>query len=196
MMRIGPFFIPSALINLALYQAGWFACVLGAAGDRQNLGAAVAVALALMHLALTARPRVEMRLMLAAVAVGLVVDTFHGWVGVLDFRGHEPGSLAPAWIVVLWLQFATVLHYCMSWLSRRYLLASAVGLFGAPLAFLGGERLGAATFGEPRGLSVALVAVSWAVALPILVRLADRWPVDRRYRVPGAPACGIGSAAK
>lgn len=182
-MKLPPAAAKSTILNVIAYQVGWFACVLGAAGGWATTGAWIAIALALLHVALAERPRAEWPLLVAAAALGVVADTLHAAFGLLDFRAHDAGAAAPLWIVALWLQFGTVLHFCMSWLSRRYLLSSALGLFGAPLAFLGGERLGAATFGEPRILSLAVVGLSWAVALPALVALADRLDGVGRYRI-------------
>jgi len=173
----------SSLLNLVLYQVGWFACVLGAAWDRGAVGATLAIGLAVIHLVLSNRPEKEWPLMLAAVCIGLVVDTLHARIGVLEFRGHQAGTVAPLWVLALWLQFATVLHFCLSWLSRRYLIASVLGLIGGPLAFVCGERLGAATFGDPRLFSLGVIGLSWALALPALVWIADRLGGPGRYRI-------------
>ena len=58
--------------------------------------------------------------------------------------------LAPPWDVVLWMQFATILPFCLGWLSRRYLLCSVLGLIGGPMAFYAGEQIGAVSFLAPR----------------------------------------------
>lgn len=173
----------SQILNVAAYQTGWFACVLGAANGWGTAGAAIAIALALAHVAAAERPDREWPVVLAAGGIGLVADSLHAGLGILDFRGHQAGTLAPLWVVALWLQFGTVLHFCLRWLSRRYLLASILGLVGGPLAFLAGERLGAATFGEPKLVSLALLGVSWAILLPLLVALGDRLDGSGRYRL-------------
>lgn len=180
----------SAIVNFVLYQAGWLACVVGGARGWGAEGAAVAFALVGVHLLAAERRAAEWPLLLAAAALGLVVDTLHGAVGALDFAGHRAGTPAPFWVIALWVQFATVLHFCMRWLSGRYRLAIVLGAIGGPLAFLAGERIGAAAFGEPRGLALAMVATSWAIALPLLLRLADRLPSTGRYRwlTPAPPA--------
>jgi hypothetical protein len=107
-------------------------------------------------------------------------------LNVLEIKPMS-GTLAPLWIVALWVQFGTVLHFCMRWLSKRYLLASVLGLVGGPMSFLAGERLGAATFGEPRALSLAILALSWSIVLPALVAIADRLANEQdraaRYRI-------------
>ncbi len=184
----------SSLLNAALYQLGWLVCVLGAAGGWGTAGASIAFALIALHLALAQRPRLEIPVIAAAAAIGLTADTLHAAFGVLRFGGHEPGALAPLWILALWMQFATALHFCLRWLSKRYLLASALGLIGGPLSFLGGERLGAATFGEPRLAAVAVLGLTWSITLPLLVAVADRFatgggayrlPWDSRPKSPG-----------
>lgn len=176
----------SSLTNAVLYQLGWFACVLGAARGWGSAGAATALALTVVHLALTESPWREARLLAAAGLAGLTVESLQAGFGILELSGHQAGTLAPLWIVALWVQFGTVLHFCLRWLSKRYLLASVLGLIGGPLSFLAGERLGAAVFGAPRFFSLVVLGFSWAIVLPVLVALADRTDVAGRYRIfPG-----------
>jgi hypothetical protein len=111
-----------------------------------------------------------------------VYDPHVNDLNVLEIKPMS-GTLAPLWIVALWVQFGTVLHFCMRWLSKRYLLASVLGLVGGPMSFLAGERLGAATFGQPRALSLAILALSWSIVLPALVAIADRLDEAGRYRI-------------
>ena len=171
----------SLAVNAVLYQVGWFACVLGAAHGWGTAGALLATALSMLHLALAEHPGREWPLMAVALVIGAWVDTLHGAFGVLDFPNHRPGTLAPLWLLALWLQFATTLNFSMRWLSRNFLLAGALGLIGGPLVFLTGERLGAATLGEPRWLSIAVLGVVWALALPGLAALARRLGGAGRY---------------
>lgn len=178
----------SSISNAVIYQVGWFACVLGAAWGHGSTGAGLALVLVAVHLALAEHPGRELPLLLAAGTVGIVADTLHARFGVLNFNGHEAGQLAPLWIVALWIQFGTVLHFCMKWLSRRYLLAAVLGLVGGPMSFLAGERLGAATFGEPRLACLAILALTWSIALPLLVAIADRFAGSTAsYRIFPSP---------
>ena len=172
----------SKLVNLALYEAGWFACVLGAAHGHASWGAVLALLLVGVHLALVDRPRQELRLILAAGLLGLVLDTLQFHLGVLTYPAPPtiPG-IAPLWILVLWLQFATLFHFALNWLSQRYLLSAVIGFLGGPLSFLAGERLGAATLSRPYSFSLASLALVWALAIPTLVWLTDR-QVEREGR--------------
>jgi hypothetical protein len=169
------------LVNLCLYELGWFACVLGAAGQRPWLGMAVGLACLGVHLALVRGVERQLALIAVAGAMGWAVDSLLMSSGVLRYPNWtEVAWLAPPWDVVLWLQFATILPFCLRWLSRRYRLCSLAGLVGGPLAFYAGERFGAVTFLPPRLPHYAALAVVWSVAFPTLV-----WVSDRLIVVPG-----------
>lgn len=163
----------ATLINLALYQVGWFACVLGAANGRPWVGAGLALVLVAVHVALVRDRGRTARLLLAAAALGLLLDSLQLNLGVFRYPSGTPlEGLAPPWIVVLWLQFATLLHFGLRWLSGRYGLAALLGFLGGPLSFWGGERLGAIEFASPAAyLSLACV---WSLAMPTLIWLGDR----------------------
>lgn len=171
--------VKEKILNLALYEVGWFACVVGAAHGWGGAGAALAGSLLLTHLAL-ARDRVaEGRIVLLCGAVGFVLDSAQSLAGRLSFAdpllfSTGSGEVAPVWVVMLWLQLGTTLRSSLSWLSRRYFLAAALGAAGGPVAFLAGERLGAATWGEPRWLTAISLALVWGLATPALVFAADR----------------------
>lgn len=160
-------------VNFALYQVGWFACVLGAARGLPWVGAGLALACAAIHLLLV-RDRVREALLLAVVAIlGLTVDSLQLRLGVFTYPGGTPlAGIAPPFIVALWLQFATLLHFGLRWMAGRYLLAAVLGFIGGPLSFWAGERVGAIEFPSP-GAYLALACV-WAAVMPALIWLGDR----------------------
>ena len=171
--------VKERLLNLALYEAGWFACVLGAAWGQGGAGAALAGGLLLIHLALAKDGLTEAKIAAVCGALGFVLDSAQALTGRLSFTGpllllSGSAAVAPFWVVMLWLQLGTTLRFSLGWLSRRYLLAAALGAVGGPIAFLAGERLGAATWGEPRWLTTLSLALVWGPATPILVFAADR----------------------
>jgi hypothetical protein len=174
--------MPSRILNLALYQTGWFCCVLGAAGGHPWWGAAAALVLLAGHLALVKRTRSEIALVLAAALIGGAVDSLQSCLGLLRFQsGHVLGCIAPPWIVVMWMQFATLLRFSLSFLSGRYLLGAVLGALGGPLAFWTGERLGAVEFGEPAWRSLLVLAIVWATVFPLLLRIAGGRTGEYRF---------------
>jgi hypothetical protein len=163
------------LINYLLYQIGWFACVLGAAYARPWLGIALALPLVAAHFWLTTDRAGQIKMAVFATVIGLFVDGTLLGLGVFRFpSGVLVSGLPPLWMSVLWIQFATTFAYCLHWLSGRYALSALLGLFGAPLAFLGGARLGAIEILPPDGIHLLMLGAVWSAAIPVLVYCSDR----------------------
>ena len=164
------------IVNFSLYQAGWFACVLGAAWGFPWLGASIAISLIATHLWLSPNPTTQWKLILVSAGVGLLVDSVLLWAGLFRFSaGVLVPWLPPLWMTVLWMQFATTFHYSMNWLSGRYAVSALFGFVGAPLAFFAGERLGAIQFLAPRLPHFATLATLWCFAIPLLIYVSDRF---------------------
>lgn len=164
----------SRLINFALYQTGWFCCVLGAAKGHPWFGAAAALILLIVHLALVKEFRREIVLVLSAALIGGAIDSLQSYFGLLHFRsGYLVSFIAPPWIIVMWMQFATLLRFCLTYLYGRYLVGAALGAVGGPLSFWTGGRLGAVDFGEPAWRSLVVLALVWAAVFPVMLRIAQ-----------------------
>jgi hypothetical protein len=166
--------------NFLSLQAGWFACVLGAAHGREWIGPAVALGLFALHLSRHPAPRAELRLALVVTPLGWIVDSAQRAAGWIDYAGWLPlGVLAPLWIASLWTLFATTFGSSLAWLVGRPWLALVFGALGGPLSYLGAERLGAVVLGADRGTSLAGLALTWGLAMPALLALAQR--LGRRF---------------
>ena len=143
------------LVNVTLYQTGWFACVLGGAHGRPWLGAATGLALAAL--------------------AGTAIDSAQQAAGTVAFpSGHYAAWLCPVWLTVLWAQFATLPCHSLAWLAGRPIASALLGAAGGPLAFLAGERLGGVTFPLGRAVGSGVLALVWAAVFPLLVHFAAR----------------------
>ena len=163
------------LANLALYQAGWLACVLGGARGRPWLGAAAGLALVLAHLALVERRAEEAKFVALAALAGTAVDSAQQSAGTAAFpSGHYAAWLCPAWLTVLWAQFATLPCHSLAWFAGRPAACALLGAAGGPLAFFAGERLGGVTFPSGRAVGYGVLALVWAAAFPLLMHFAAR----------------------
>jgi hypothetical protein len=176
--------LAARILNVALYQAGWFGCVFGAANGRPVLGASIAAVLLLAHLALVVDRRREIGLVLVAGLIGGAIDSVQSCLGLMRFEsGYVIGCFAPPWILLMWMQFATLFRFGLAFLAGRYLLGALLGALGGPFAFWVGERMGAVELGNPAWRSLAVLAVVWAAVVPALTRLAG---ADPGPTVPGA----------
>lgn len=162
------------LVNVAAFQIGWFACALGAAHGLPLAGAGVGLAIVAGHLAFATDPRAELKLVLAALAIGLVFDPALALAGLITFASGAflGGTVAP-WMLTLWMLFAITLNVSLRWLRDRPLPAVVLGGLGGPLAYLAGEKLGALQVES--GLAIAAIAAGWAAALWLLAALARRF---------------------
>ena len=162
-----------AAVNFVVFQAGWWACVLGAAHDMATAGSLFAVVIIAAHIALVAQPLRELRLVAIALLIGVVWDSALLMSGWLDFHsGFLVPGMAPHWILALWALFAITLNHSLAWLHGRLSVAAVLGAIAGPLAYWGGVQTGAVFFFEPLYALLALAA-GWAVFTPLLVRLAQ-----------------------
>ncbi|SEL78905.1 DUF2878 domain-containing protein [Halomonas daqiaonensis] len=136
-MATQPDSLVKLLANLAAFQAGWFACILG--GSR--VGLLVAAMIITLHLAWLARPG-EWRWLVGFAALGLVVDGSLTLAGGFDFAdGTRVLGVMPMWLWLLWPLFATLIHHSLAWLWRTPWLAVLGGATSGPLSYYGGAHL-------------------------------------------------------
>ena len=182
----------SQYVNFLLYQTGWFAIVVSAAHSRPWWGISIATSLVAVHMLLTRDRTDQAKMLLVAAVVGFVVDTMLLGFQVYRFPNEAATAwLPPLWMSALWIQFATTFRYCLKWLGGRYVLSALLGFTGAPLAFLGGESIGAVSFYSPRLANLLVLGSLWAIAIPLLIYFSDRIhadaSVDATYRGFASP---------
>ncbi|MDB3925578.1 DUF2878 domain-containing protein [Porticoccaceae bacterium] len=162
------------LVNFIGFQVGWFACVLGAANDQELLGMIIALGVIIYHVVTQGDSRKELKLILVALAIGLLWETWVLNLDILRYPSH-PDALfwAPTWLIMMWALFATTINLSMGWLKGRWVLSVFMGAVFGPLAFIGGERLGAVVFLDST-LSIITLSVGWGLLMPLLLWTAER----------------------
>ena len=73
----------------------------------------------------------------------------------------------------MWMLFGTTINLSMRWMRGRPLLASLFGFAGGPLAYIAGHKIGGIQFVDQTA-AIAMLAVGWAVIMPLLMRLGER----------------------
>jgi hypothetical protein len=165
------------LFNIAGFQIGWFACVLGAAADNPWVGPLFVGFLALLHLMLLPEKREQIRFLFFAALLGTGLDGLLILINIFAFTGSAlPGWLSPLWLTAMWVNFALTLRVSLSWLLGRYWLGAALGAAGGPAAYYTGARLGAIEFQTSLPLSFLILAVVWSGALPLMLYWARKEP--------------------
>ncbi|MBD8096288.1 DUF2878 domain-containing protein [Pseudomonas fluorescens] len=157
-----------SLANAALFQCGWFACVLG--GD--SLWLLVGLAVLLVHLLWISSLTDEGTLIIGVTLAGTLLDTLLRTLGVFHFS--EPGPLIPFWLMLLWALLATTLRHCLAWSARPWWRAALLGAVGGPLSYYAGSELAGVQFGYGLGPTMVGLAVLWAMVFPLLAAAATR----------------------
>jgi Protein of unknown function (DUF2878) len=163
---------PRAVLDIALLQIGWWACVLGAAHGRWLVGPVVVLVATALQLA--TRPAASRRLALglAALIGGAFADSLQQGFGLLVFAGASGRWLCPLWIAALWWHFGVSTRPALAALRGFPGLAAALGMVAGPLAYAAGARLGAAQLHPRVWPSLLSEGLVWGMAVPLLVRFA------------------------
>jgi hypothetical protein len=159
------------LYNFAAFQAGWFACVLGAARGAAWLGPAAVAAILAVHLALARGRRGEPLFLACSLPLGVGVNTALQASGAVVTPGPVTG---PLWLAALWPLFATLFNESMAWMRGRYAAGVLFAAVGAPLSYGAGERAGALALHPSAARWVALVVGAWGAAMLALLWLQQR----------------------
>lgn len=163
-----------------LFQAGWFACVLGAANQLPWLGVWFFAGFLIWHISQAKYAMQEIKLILAAIIIGGIYDQLMRHFGLLTYQAHGWGTALPAaWILALWAEFAMTLNVSLRWMKNlkipiNWFVATLFGAIGGPLAYIAAARLGAVTI-DNLPLSYVGLCVGWAILTPLLVYLSTKF---------------------
>ena len=161
------------LINISAFKIGWLSSVVGGAQQMPWLGPAVVFAAVAIHLLRAQRPSSELILIISCGLIGAFFDSLLVAAGWVTFpSGMFSETLAPYWIITMWMLFATTLNLSMRWMRGRTWLAVLFGFFGGPLAYYAGHRIGGIVFVD-QVAALAMLAIGWATLMPLLVRLGE-----------------------
>jgi Protein of unknown function (DUF2878) len=169
----------SKLWNFLLFQAGWFACVLGAAHQQVFWAVAGSLAYIAFHIWRSSGPKQELSLLIKVLIYGVLTDTLIMYLGLLDFHDAWPTPLlSPIWMWTLWLLVASTFNGSLAWLRNKPFLGAVLGAICGPLSYEAGVRMGAASWG-PDGqiLGLALIGLVWTVAIPLFLYW-NRTPIE------------------
>ena len=108
--------------------------------------------------------RRDLRLLPIALA-GCLLDALLWQLGLFEFAAGFP-----LWLALLWLGFALTLAHGLRWLVvlPRW-QQTLIGGFGGASSYLAGAAMGAVHLPWGLGISGSVLAVIWAVWLPVLL---------------------------
>ncbi|PJL73020.1 hypothetical protein B9Y61_08515 [Stenotrophomonas maltophilia] len=161
--------------NLLGNQLVWL-CAVAGAGRGWQWPALLAASLYIGSQLLTSpQPRLDLRLMVLALACAWLVDASAAASGTVRYAAAPLGWVPPPWVMALWAAFAMTLTTSMRFLLRHPALPALFGLLLAPLAYLSAARgFGAVGFAAPTWQGLLVLGAGWSIALSLLCVTARR----------------------
>lgn len=155
--------------NFVFFQAGWFACVIGAANHQVFWPVLATLLYIAVHIWLSPQPILEFKLLLKAALFGVGVDTLIANWGFLSFGNSWPSSyLSPAWMWTLWALVASTINSSLAWLRGRPILGAVLGAIAGPMSYEAGVRMGAGAWGSKGQIGgLILLGLAWGIAIPL-----------------------------
>lgn len=164
------------IINFVAFQVLWFICVQG--NNLLSL-AALLVYMAIHHLWVSNRV-IEWLSVFTLAALGVAVESVIDTFKIIDFSGSYPValtglefSIAPLWLMCLWVGFGSTLEHGMAWLKHRPIVRSVLVLFSIPSTYYVGAKFSGSSFPNSITLGLAVEAVVWVLLLALGYKLPE-----------------------
>jgi len=151
------------------FQAGWFACVIGAANQQVFWPVVATLLYIAIHIWHSPRPISELKLLAKAGLFGAAVDTLIANLGFLSFENSWPSAyLSPVWMWTLWALVASTINSSLAWLRDRPILGAVLGAIAGPMSYEAGVRMGAGAWGANGQIGgLILLGLAWGIAIPL-----------------------------
>lgn len=153
------------ILNLLMFQAYWFACILGG-----NLIAVMGLlCYGLLYSRFVGNPLKQWEALLAILFCGGLMDAIMAYTHIITFNATEA---LPIWLACLWLGFATLFFHGLQWLRKFSLpVIALIGAILGPLTYWSGAQLSNNSLSS--GLTVFIIsyATAWAILLPLFTHI-------------------------
>ena len=161
-------------INYFGFSIVWLCCVYsGAQGEIALALIPTLIFLYLHFMIVTDHLKEEIQLIFIAILMGIIVDSSFSLFGIVSYNGNITPipHLAPISVLCMWAGFAAQINHVMNRLRGKYLLIGFYGLL-APLAYMGGEAINAASISDG-DINYAIISIGWAISLIVLFRISE-----------------------
>lgn len=159
--------VKAKLFNIAAFNLLWLGCVIG-----QNDFLWVIVPLLASYLwFIVSNKMTTLSSIVLPAALGIFADSFLTLTGIFQFE--DAPVLIPLWLMVLWLGFSSTLSQSLALFGKNKWIAACAGAVAFPFNYGVGEKLGAVSFGETYLTSVLVLALLWALLLPLCFYISD-----------------------
>lgn len=162
-------------LNLLVFQAAWFACVLGSKSSNPMLYPAIGFCAVLGLVILNKRFGSAFPFLLSAVALGMVGDSLLVRLELLAFYANPTVGGAPLWMIILWANFGLMLRPLFPWFLENNIRCLLGFSLGGVAAYYAGWRMDALAF-TSGWLSALAIFIEWGMAGFVLRQVHVKYP--------------------
>lgn len=162
--------------NAFFFYLGWLVCMYAAVGEYPILGPLVVGGILLYHFVVSKEKKSDFILCITLAVLGTIVDTLYMAIGMISYKGgyFNFPSIAPLWIVSLWVLYGTSVNHSLKWMRCNVFVAAILGAAGAISSYLVGVELGAVKFLWETDLALTVIGIVWAIVVPSSLYLGFR----------------------
>ncbi len=163
------------LLNLVVFQAAWFACVLGSKSSHPTLYPVLGFCAVLGLVIFSKHFGSAFPFLLSSVALGMVGDSLLVRLELLAFYANPTIGGAPLWMIILWANFGLMLRPLFSWFLENNIRCLLGFSLGGVLAYYSGWQLDALAF-TSGWFSALAIMFEWGVAGLVLRQIHLKYP--------------------
>ena len=163
------------LLNLVVFQAAWFACVLGSKSSFPMLYPVLGFCSVLGLVIVNKRFGSAFPFLLSSVALGMVGDSILVRLELLAFYANPTVGGAPLWMIILWANFGLMLRQLFPWFLENNVRCLLGFSIGGLAAYYAGWRMDALAFTSVLDTSLAIM-IEWGIAGLVLRQIHLKYP--------------------
>lgn len=149
------------------YYTAWFLSILFAKNNLFWGGPLVVSVITLVQALVLYKktPRFILPFTIILTATGFLIDTCLIYTNQMNLLANPFAPFSSPWMIGLWVNFSIIFYdTCHNYFKHSIILA-ILSLFGFPLAYFAGTKLGAATL--PQGyITLLYIGLTWMILLP------------------------------
>ena len=162
-------------LNLVVFQAAWFACVLGSKSPYPMLYPVLGFCAVLGLVILSKRFGAAFPFLLSSVALGMVGDSLLVRLELLAFYANPTVGGAPLWMIILWANFGLMLRPLFPWFLENNIRCLLGFSMGGLAAYYAGWRMDALAFTSGWETALAIL-IEWGIAGLVLRQIHLKYP--------------------
>lgn len=158
----------SVFINFFAFYVAWWAMLISNWKGQPVIGWIVfAIVMAIHFFRVSINKKKDATEVAIIALVGILLDTALSKAGILTFNNSLFGVLPPAWLLGIWVLFATTISYTFILIRNKIPAQIIVGGFFAPVSYITGAKFMLLSLYQPFSTYYMIHGACWLIFFPL-----------------------------